>query len=236
MRVAEGVDELSDLEVGDLRDHVREERIGGDVEGNAEEEVARALVELAREPSIRDVELEQRVTRGEGHARQVGHVPRADDQPARIRVVPDPLDHRRELVDVASVGRRPRAPLVAVDRAEVAGLVGPLVPDRDVVLVQPRDVRVAADEPDQLADDGRDVDLLRRHEREAGAQIEAHLGPEDGERPGAGAVVLADALVERLAQEIEVLLHGSIVPTESARASVVGQHHERNEAAATTGA
>src|SRR4029079_4850141 len=122
---------------------------------------------------------------------------------------------RRELVDVARVRSRPRAPLVAVDRPEVARLVGPLVPDRDAVLVEPGHVRVAADEPEQLADDRGHVHLLRRHEREAVAQVEAHLVPEDRERPGAGAVLLARALVERPTQEVEVLLHGSIVPTAS---------------------
>ena len=42
-----------------------------------------------------------------------------------------------DLVDVAAVGRRPGAPLHAVDRAEVAVRVGPFVPDRDAVLLQP---------------------------------------------------------------------------------------------------
>ena len=55
VRVAERVDEVPDLEVAHLRDHVREERVRRDVERHAEEEVARALIELAREPAIRDV-------------------------------------------------------------------------------------------------------------------------------------------------------------------------------------
>ena len=38
-------------------------------------------------------------------------------------------------------------------------------------------------------------------------QIEAHLVAEDGERAGAGAVVLADALVEDAAEKIEIGLH-----------------------------
>src|SRR4029079_8515447 len=62
MRVAERVDEVPDLEAAHLRDHVRDHRVRGAVERRAEEEVARALVELAREPAVRDVELEQRVT------------------------------------------------------------------------------------------------------------------------------------------------------------------------------
>ncbi len=43
---------------------------------------------------------------------------------------------RADLVDVAAVGGVPAAPLLAVDRAELAVLVGPFVPDRHAVLAQ----------------------------------------------------------------------------------------------------
>ena len=36
MQIAEGVDELTGPQLADLRDHHREQRIGGDVEGHAE--------------------------------------------------------------------------------------------------------------------------------------------------------------------------------------------------------
>src|SRR5437870_4706398 len=49
VRIAEGEDELAGLETGDLRHHQREERVRGDVEGYAEEEVGAALVHLAGE-------------------------------------------------------------------------------------------------------------------------------------------------------------------------------------------
>ena len=41
VRVAEGVDEVADLQVADLRDQVGEQRVRGDVEGHAEEDVGR---------------------------------------------------------------------------------------------------------------------------------------------------------------------------------------------------
>ncbi len=80
-----------------------------------------------------------------------------------------------DLVDVAPVGRRPGAPLVAVDRPEVAVVVGPLVPDRDAAVLQPLHVGVAAQEPQQLGEDRAGVHLLGGDQREAGAQVEAHL-------------------------------------------------------------
>src|SRR5690606_40226459 len=47
MGIAQRMDEIADLEPGDLRDHMRQQSIGGDVERHAEERVGRALIELA---------------------------------------------------------------------------------------------------------------------------------------------------------------------------------------------
>ena len=64
MRVAERVDEFAGLQAGHLRHHHRQQRIGGDVEGHAEEDVGGALVELAGEPPLRDIELEEAMAGG----------------------------------------------------------------------------------------------------------------------------------------------------------------------------
>jgi len=50
--------------------------------------------------------------------------------------------------------------LPAIDRTEVAVLVGPVVPDRDAVLIEIFDVGVAAQKPQQFVDDGFDMQLL----------------------------------------------------------------------------
>src|SRR5262245_15477041 len=106
---------------------------------------------------------------------------------------------------MAAVWRWPAAPLHAVDRAEVSHLVGPLVPDRDPVLLQRADVPFAAQEPEQLLRDGREVHPLRRHEREALGQVEPHLAPEDAHGPRPGAVRLRRAACEDVAHEVLVL-------------------------------
>ena len=102
---------------------------------------------------------------------------------------------------------RPASPLVAVDRTQFAVRVGPFVPDRDSGLLQRPHVRLAAQEPEELVDDGLRVHLLRRQQREAFGQREAHLVAEHGERAGAGAIVLAVAAVADMPHEIEVLAH-----------------------------
>ena len=114
------------------------------------------------------------------------------------------LHHGADLIDLAAVGGAPAAPLLAVHRPELAALVGPLVPDRDAVLAQVGDVGVAAQKPQQLVDDGAQVELLGGHQRKAGRQIEAHLLAEQRQRAGAGAVRLASAALADGAQQLQV--------------------------------
>src|SRR6266540_2396743 len=56
--------EVADVEVGLLRDQVRQQRVGRDVERHTEENVRAALVELAGQLPGGDIELEQRVAWG----------------------------------------------------------------------------------------------------------------------------------------------------------------------------
>ena len=67
MRITEGVNEFTGFEARDLRHHHGEQGIGGDVERYAEEDISRALVELAREFSVRHIKLEKGVTGRQGH-------------------------------------------------------------------------------------------------------------------------------------------------------------------------
>jgi hypothetical protein len=55
-----------------LRDHVREQRVAGDVERHAQEDVGAALVQLAGQLAVGDVELEEGVAGRQRHLRDVG--------------------------------------------------------------------------------------------------------------------------------------------------------------------
>ena len=65
--VTERMDQLTGLKLTHLRDHHRQERVARDVEGDTQEEVGRALIELAAQPTLSDVELDKGVTRRERH-------------------------------------------------------------------------------------------------------------------------------------------------------------------------
>jgi hypothetical protein len=109
--------------------------------------------------------------------------------------------HRR------AIGFRPGAPLLAVHRPEFAAFVGPFVPDRHAMLVQPGCIGLAAQEPKQLIDDRLQVHFLRRDQRKSRGQIEAHLVTEHGQRARAGAVRLARAVLADVTHEVEIGLH-----------------------------
>ena len=61
MAVAAGPDERAGLEAALLGEHVGQQRVAGDVERDAEEDVGAALVELEVEPAGGDLGLEQAV-------------------------------------------------------------------------------------------------------------------------------------------------------------------------------
>jgi hypothetical protein len=217
VRIAQGVDELPRGEPRHLRHHHREQRIRGDVEGHAEEDVGAALVELAGEPPLGHVELEEGVAGRERHARDVGHVPRRHDEAAGIGRAADLVDHLRDLVDVAPVRGGPRTPLVSVHRAELAVGRGPLVPDGDPVGAQVGHVGAALQEPEQLVYHALQVDLLGGEQGKTLGQVEAHLVAEDRERPRAGAVGLLGPVLLDVAKQVEIRLHAARTLTGASR-------------------
>lgn len=96
---------------------------------------------------------------------------------------------------------------MTVDRAQVAGLVSPLIPDRDAVLLQVTDIRVAPQEPQQFIYDRLQMQPLGRDHRKAVAQIVPVLIAEDAYRPGARTVCLLRTGIADMPHEIEILLH-----------------------------
>ncbi len=227
VRIAQRVHEIADAQAGGLRHHVGQQRVAGDVERHAEEDVAAALVQLAAELAVDHVELEQAVARHQRHLRQFRHVPGADHQAPRVGIALDFVHQPLHLVDLAAVGAGPAPPLLAVHRAEFALRVGPLVPDADLVVLEVGDVGFALQEPQQLVHDRAQVQLLGGHQREAGVEIEAHLPAEHAARAGAGAVGFLRAVLEHVAQQVQVGLHG-VASTATGSGCNTGARRERH--------
>ena len=157
MAVAARPDELAGLEVALLGEHMGEQGVTRDVEGHTEKDVGAALIELTGQPPVGDVELKERVAWHEAHLLELAHVPRAHDDAAGIRIAAQLFERHAHLIDAAPVGRQPGAPLLAVNRPQLAALIGPLVPDRDSLIAQPRDIGIAPEKPQQLVDDRAQV-------------------------------------------------------------------------------
>ena len=78
----------------------------------------------------------------------------------------------------------------------------------NAVFDQIADVRVARKEPEQLADHAPQEDALRGQQREAFAEVEAHLVAEDAARARTRAVAAYDAFGADAGKQVEVLFHG----------------------------
>src|SRR3546814_10564219 len=78
------------------------------------------------------------MARRESQRVEIGRVPCGDDLAPRGGVGADLLDQFGDLIEMAAIGGRPIAPLLAVDGAEIAAFVGPFVPDGHLAILQPR--------------------------------------------------------------------------------------------------
>ena len=99
--IAQGMHEIAGTVTAHLGHHQGQQRIGGDVEGHAQEDVGAALVELAGQPAVGHIELEQGVAGRQGHASTSPGIPGGDDVPARVGIVLQPVDQLDDLVDLA---------------------------------------------------------------------------------------------------------------------------------------
>src|SRR5690349_3647539 len=103
MAVAARPDELAHVEITLLRDHVSEQRIRGDIERDAEENVRAALVELTTQAFVRHIELEEGMAGHELHLVELAHVPGTHDDASGIRIRAQLLHDLRNLVDLAAI-------------------------------------------------------------------------------------------------------------------------------------
>ena len=76
MSVTKSVDEIAQRQTCHLCNHHRQRSIRRDVEWDTKKDIGTALVKLAREPIIRNVELKQQVARRKCHPRDFANVPR----------------------------------------------------------------------------------------------------------------------------------------------------------------
>ncbi len=117
------------------------------------------------------------------------------------------MQHLTDLVDGAAVRRGPAAPLLAIDRTQLAVFGGPVIPDGDVVLPQITDIGLAREKPEQLMNNRTQMQFLGGQQRKALRQIETHLITEEPIGPRTGAVVLVHTLFARRTQKLEILFH-----------------------------
>jgi hypothetical protein len=210
--VAAGPDEVTHIQVTLLGHHVGEQGVAGDVEGHAQKDVGTALVQLAAELGFfarvlcrRHIELKERMARHERHFVELGHVPSAHDDAAAVGVAFERVDDLLNLVNVTAIRRGPAAPLHAIHGAEVAVFASPFVPNRHVTFFEPVVVARTCQEPQQLLNDGAQVNLFGGDQREAFVEVKPHLVAKHALGARASAVGLGNALAGHVLHEVFVL-------------------------------
>lgn len=173
--IAEGMDVFARLQSGDLCHHHEQQGIRSDVERHAEENVAAALIELQTEFAISHIKLEKRVARRQSHVWHLSHIPCAHYDATAVGGVLYLVDGLGYLVDMPALIIGPRAPLIAIDMAQIAVFVGPFVPNAHSVFLQIVHIGVALQEPEQLIYYRLQVHLLGGEQRKTVGKIEAHL-------------------------------------------------------------
>ena len=101
--ISQRMDEVSCLEPGYLSRHLQQDGIRGYVERYTNEYVGTTLVKLQAQSTVRHVKLEEGMTGRKVHIGQVCHIPGADNDAPRVRVVLDGLDGLGYLVDAAPI-------------------------------------------------------------------------------------------------------------------------------------
>ena len=103
MRIAEGVNKCTSLEATHLCHHVREQCVGCNIEGDAEEHIGAALVQLAVEFAVGHMKLEECVAGHERHFIKFTNVPSRDDYSTAVGIVFDHVNGLFDLIDDSSV-------------------------------------------------------------------------------------------------------------------------------------
>jgi len=210
--VTAGPDEVAHIQVALLGHHVGEQGIAGDVERHAQKDISTALVQLAAELGFfawllrrRDVELEERMAGHERHLVELGHVPCAHNDAAAVGVVSQGLNDLLDLVNVATIGGGPAAPLHAIHGAKITVFACPFVPDGDVAFFEPVVVARTRQKPQQLLDDGAQVNLFGGDQRKTFVQVKAHLVTKHAFGTRASAVCFGNAVAIHVLHEVFVL-------------------------------
>src|SRR4051812_20498097 len=110
-------------------------------------------------------------------------------------------------MDGAAIGGVPVAPLCAIDPAKVAIGIGPFIPNGDAMFVERFHISLSPKKPEELMDNGFEVQLLGGENREPVLQGKAGLCAKDRVGAGASPIFFKLAVCQNQTQEVEILNH-----------------------------
>mmetsp|Transcript_16655 Transcript_16655/g.26417 ORF Transcript_16655/g.26417 Transcript_16655/m.26417 type:complete len:240 (-) Transcript_16655:216-935(-) len=227
MRIANSVHKFAWLEITNLRHHPGQQRIGSDIERHSQSHISRPLIHLARQPTIRHIELHKHMARRQRHLIQIARIPRTHHNPARVGIVLDLLDAVHQLIHSlaiilivhTSILRAKVSPLESINRSQVAffivrqtAIVQKLaravsVPNMDAFVLQFLSRRGATHEPQQFLRYASPKHLLCGQQREdVILQRKPHLRSKNGQRASSRSISSLHALRHNLFNQAQILI------------------------------
>ncbi len=141
VRIHDGVTKPADGKPNLFRNDLRERGVASEVEWDAERDIAAALREMTIEPAILNIENVTIMARWQFAGGRVTGFPSGDNHPAAGRLGAKRVEDELDLVNFSDlpvtgfvpIRMRKTPPVPAVGGVEVAGFIGPRVPNFGVL-------------------------------------------------------------------------------------------------------
>ena len=160
-----------------------------------------------RLPGGDHTKLKQTVTGRESHTIHLRHIPGADDVTTTPGIFLQPANEAIDLINAATVAIRPMAPLRTVHGPQFAVFISPFIPDSHAIFLQITHIGAAHEEPQQLVNDGAQMQFFRGETGEPFSQIKTNLTSENANGSRTGAILTGHAMRQHIIQQLEVLFH-----------------------------
>src|SRR4051794_35469325 len=112
-----------------------------------------------------------------------------------------------QLINRASINGSPITPLRPIDSPKIASFIRPFIPDRNAVIVEVFYIRLPTQKPEQLVNDGFDVQLFGRQQRKPIVERKSGLSAKNRIGSCAGPVRARLSFIEHEPQKVLVLNH-----------------------------
>lgn len=201
-----------------LRHHVHQEGVACDIERHTQKHVRTALVQLAAQGVVGNIELKERVAWHQCHLIQFRYVPSTDNDASTVRIVLQVIHNALNLIDAFTAlkgsiplvhERWPRPPLGSIHRPQVALAIRPFVPDMIVAVKKVLNIGLALQKPQELRNNQAEWNKLGCYQGESFLEIKPHLMAKDAAGARSGSVGFFNPVFQSMLKKMQIRIHAN---------------------------